>query len=276
VLNALPQKRYFNKDSTFAFITNKNSYQSMTNSFISLKLRVWAFTLLTFLSASNLFSQNSELGLLIGGTAFYGDIAVRPETTLPQARPIAGLFYRYHTSDRWAFRGQLAFGQLYADEKRYVVASVGNWRQTRGVSFTTFITELSVIPQFRFFSIGDVSFYGFAGLTGLYFKPNVNYNEPNPIIGDNNPDKNAVFSKLTWAIPGGAGAQWLINDQTALGFEVNGRKTGTDFIDGLNLTTQTKVKDYYFFANFTFSTFIGQIPRGGGGRNRKNMGCPTF
>jgi hypothetical protein len=248
----------------------------MSISFNVPKSKVWAFTLLTFLSVSNLFSQNSEIGLLIGGTAFYGDIAVRPETTLPQSRPIAGLFYRYHASDRWAFRGQLAFGQLYADEKRYVVASIDNWRQIRGVSFTSFITELSVLPQFRFFSIGDVSFYGFTGITGLYFKPNVNYNEPNPIIGDRNLDKEAVYSKFTWAIPGGGGVQWLMNEQTAVGFEINGRKTGTDFIDGLNLTTQTKVKDYYFFANFTFSTFIGQSQRGGLGRNRKNVGCPTF
>jgi hypothetical protein len=248
----------------------------MTNYFNYPKSKIWVFTLLVFLSVSKLHSQDSEVGLLIGGTAFYGDIAVRPETTLPQARPIAGLFYRYHTSDRWAFRGQLAFGQLYADEKRYVIASPDNFRERRGVSFTTFITELSVLPQFRFFNIGNVSFYGFTGFTGFYFKPNVNYNEPNTVIGDKNPDKEAVYSKLTWAIPGGGGMQWLINDQTALGFEIHGRKTGTDFIDGLSLTTRTNVKDYYFFANFTFSTFIGQAQRGGGGRNRKNMGCPSF
>ena len=248
----------------------------MTIPFNCSKSKVLGFVLLTFLSVSTLFSQNSEIGLLIGGTAFYGDIAARPETTLPQSRPIAGVFYRYHTSDRWAFRGQLAFGQLYADEKRYVIASVDNWREKRGVSFTTPIVELSILPQFRLFSIGAVDFYAFTGFTGLYFNPKVNYNEPNVVIGDNNLDKNAVFSKFTWAIPGGGGMHWMMNEQTAIGFEVNGRKTNTDFIDGLNLTTQTKVKDYYFFANFTFSTFIGQNSRGGYGRGGKNVGCPTF
>jgi hypothetical protein len=228
------------------------------------------------LSVSTVFAQNSEIGLLIGGTAFYGDIVVRPETTFPQARPIAGVFYRYHFSDRWSLRTQLAFGQLYADEKRYPVASVENWRQVRGVSFTTSILELNVLPEFRFFTIGNVDFYGFAGIGGLHFNPKIDYNEPNIVIGDKNLDKEAVFSKNTFLLSGGGGLRWLMNEQTALGFEINGRRTSTDFIDGLSLTTRTNVKDYYFFANFTFSTFIGRATRGGYGSGRKNVGCPTF
>jgi hypothetical protein len=246
----------------------------MINSCSSSKTKFLVFSLL--LSVSSLFAQNSEIGLLIGGTAFYGDIVVRPETTLPQSRPIAGVFYRYHFTDRWSLRTQLAFGQLYADEKRYPIASIDNFREKRGVSFNTSILELNVLPEFRFFSIGNVDFYGFVGIGGLYFNPKVNYNEPNIVIGDKNLDKEAVFSNYTLLLPGGGGLRWLMNEQTALGFEIQGRKTGTDFIDGLSITTRTNVKDYYFFANFTFSTFIGRTTRGGYGKGRRNDGCPTF
>ncbi len=248
----------------------------MTISCCNPKIKFLTALLSTFFSFYTAFSQNTEIGLLIGGTAYYGDIAVRPETTLPQARPIAGIFYRYHFSDRWALRTQLSFGQLYADEKRYVIPSADNWREQRGVSFTTPIVDLAVTPELRLFSIGDVDFYGFTGVTGLYFNPKVDYNEPNPIIGDKNLDKEAVFSKYTLTIPVGGGLRWLMNEQTALGFEVQGRKTFTDFIDGLSLTTRTNVKDYFFFANFTFSTFIGSPKRGGYGQRRRDSGCPTF
>ena len=248
----------------------------MTNHFSSLQPKVWVFVLLSFFSRTSLFSQNAELGIVLGGTAYRGDIEVRPNTAFQQMRPMAGLFYRYHTSYRWAFRGQLTLAQLYANEKQYPVASVDNWREKRGVSFTTSLLELSVLPELRLFQVGDVDFYAFAGVSGFYFKPTTDYNEPNSVIGDKNLDKNAAFSKFSWAIPMGVGMQWFMNDRTALGFELSGHKAYTDYLDGLSLSASPKVKDYYFFANLTLSTFFGQKQRGGFGRGKKNVGCPTF
>jgi OmpA-OmpF porin, OOP family len=238
--------------------------------------KVLVFSLLTFFSVSTSFSQNAEIGLVLGGTAYRGDIEVRPNTIFPQMRPVAGIFYRYHASNWWAFRGQLLFGQFSADEKRFPVASVDNWREKRGVSFTTPFLELSILPELRFLTISNVDFYAFGGVGGLYFNPNVNYNEPNPIIGDKNLDKNADFSKIAFVIPVGGGMQWFINEKTAIGLEVSGRKADTDYIDGLSLSANAKVKDYYFFVNATFSTMIGSPKRGNVGRGRRNVNCPTF
>ncbi len=238
--------------------------------------KMWIFAFLSFLSLNAAVAQNAEVGLMIGGTAYRGDIEVRPNTVVQQARPFAGAFYRYHASDRFAFRGQLLFGQLFADEKRYSVPSVDNWREMRGISFTTSIVELAFLPEWRFAHIGNVDLYVFAGVSGFYFKPNVDYNEPNPVIGDKNLDKTADYSSFSTAIPMGGGIQWLINDRNAIGFEISGRKTFTDYLDGLSLSANAKVKDYAFFANLTFSTFIGNGKRGGSGRGGKNVGCPTF
>ena len=249
----------------------------MSNSFSCPQPKSWAFTLLFFFSAlAASYAQNSEIGLLLGGTAYRGDIEVRPSTMLQQMRPIAGGFYRYHTSKRIALRGQLQVGQLYADEKRFVIPSIDDWRVKRGVSFTTLLVELSVLPEWRIFSIGDVDFYAFSGVSGFYFKPNVNYNEPNPVIGEKILDKNAQYSNFSWAIPVGGGLQWFMNEKTALGFEVSGRKAFTDQLDGLSLSANAKVKDYYFFGNLTVSTFFGNKQRGSTGRGSKNIGCPTF
>ena len=249
----------------------------MTISFSPPQPKVWVFTLLFFLSAlAASYAQNSEIGLLLGGTAYRGDIEVRPNTMFQQMRPVAGGFYRYRPSKHIALRGQLQVGQLYADEKRFVIPSVDNWRERRGVSFTTLLVELSVLPEWRIFSIGDVDFYAFSGVSGFYFKPNVNYNEPNPVIGDKNLDKNAQYSNFSWAIPIGGGLQWFMNEKTAIGFEISGRKAFTDQLDGLSLSGNPKVKDYYFFGNLTVSTFFGNKQRGSVGRGNKNIGCPTF
>jgi hypothetical protein len=238
--------------------------------------KMWVFVFFSFLCFHVAVAQNAEVGLMIGGTAYRGDIEVRPNTVVQQTRPFAGAFYRYHASDRFAFRGQLIFGQLFADEKRYSVPSVDNWREKRGVSFTTSVVELAILPEWRFAHIGNVDLYAFAGVSGFYFKPTVDYNEPNPVIGDKNLDKTADYSNFATAIPMGGGIQWLINDRNAIGLEISGRKTFTDFLDGLSLSANAQVKDYAFFLNFTFSTFVGSPQRGGLGRNRGNTGCPTF
>ena len=247
----------------------------MTISF-SPQPKTWIFICLSFLSITAATAQNAEVGLILGGTAYRGDIEVRPNTVLQQTRPFAGGFYRYHATNRWAFRGQLIFGQLFADEKRFSVPSVDNWREKRGVSFTTSILELAILPEWRFASVGNVDFYVFAGVSGFYLKPTVDYNEPNPVIGDKNLDKTADYSNFSTAIPMGGGIQWLINDRNAIGLELSGRKTFTDYLDGLSLSANAKVKDYAFFLNLTFSTFVGNGKRGGMGRSRGNVGCPTF
>ena len=246
----------------------------MTISFSRPQPKMWVLVCLSFLSIHAAVAQNAEVGLMIGGTAYRGDIEVRPSTVLQQTRPFAGAFYRYHASDRFAFRGQLLFGQLFADEKRYSTPSVDNWRELRGVSFTTSIIELAILPEWRFAHIGNVDLYVFAGVSGFYFKPTVDYNEPNPVIGDKNLDKTADYSNWSTAIPMGGGIQWLINDRNAIGLEISGRKTFTDYLDGLSLSANAKVKDYAFFANLTFSTFVGTPKRNG--RSRGGMGCPTF
>ena len=237
---------------------------------------VWMSTLFSIFLVLNLSAQTNEVGVTLGATAYYGDIEVKMASLLKQTRPIAGVFYRYHASDRWAFRGQLLLGQIHADEKRYAIPSPDNFRERRGISFTTTLVELSVLPEWRFARLGNVDLYVFSGITGFHFNPNVNYNEPNPVIGDRILDKEAVYSKFSWAIPAGGGLQWFVSDKTAIGLEATIRKTFADQLDGLSLSANPKVKDYYFFANLTVSMFFDSRQRNGLGRRDKNMGCPTF
>lgn len=223
------------------------------------------------------FSQSSEVGLVFGGTTYQGDIVIKAATFLPQVRPMGGIFYRHHLTNRWALRGQFSVAQVYANEKKYPVASPDNFREKRGVSFTTTFAELAVLPELRIASTTNLDFYVFGGLAGFYFNPRADYNEPNPIIGDKILDKGANYSRFSWTIPVGGGVRWFVKDQTSIGFELSGRKAGTDYIDGLSLSASPSVKDYYFFANFTASTFFGKNKRGTfNNRGQRTDGCPQF
>ena len=238
--------------------------------FNSVLLKVCFFVLLSFVIKPPLSAQNSEIGLVLGGTAYRGDIEVRPSTTVPQMRLLFGGYYRYNTAKRWRFRAQLVAGQLYADEKRYFLPSVDNWRERRGISFKTTLVELSLLPEWRVFTVNDFDFYVFTGVAGFYFKPTTDYNEPfsMAIIGSPNLDKNATFSNFSAAIPVGGGVQWHVNDKMAIGLEASGRKTFADYVDGLSKMAEPKVNDNYFFINLTFSMLVN-----GGG---KGVVCPKF
>jgi hypothetical protein len=62
-------------------------------------------------------------------------------------------------------------GQFFADEKRYSVPSVDNWRPRRGISFKTSFLDLAALPEWQFAHIGNTNFYTFTGLAGFYFTP---------------------------------------------------------------------------------------------------------
>lgn len=240
--------------------------------------KVWVFLyLFFFMAVVPAFSQNSEVGLVFGGTTYRGDIVTKAAAFLPQMRPMGGIFYRYHLTNRWALRGLFSVAQVYANEKKYAIASPDNFREKRGVSFTTTFAELAFLPELRVASTTNLDFYAFGGLSGFYFNPRVDYNEPNPIIGDKNLDKGANYARFSWTIPMGGGVRWFIKDQTSIGLELSGRKAGTDYIDGLSLNANPSVKDYYFFANFTASTFFGKSKRGAfNNRGQRTDGCPQF
>ena len=66
---------------------------------------------------SVLFSQNTEIGLLVGASIYTGDIEVSPRNFLPQTRPAVGIFGRQHFSEKLAVRALFAIGGVTGDEK---------------------------------------------------------------------------------------------------------------------------------------------------------------
>ena len=218
------------------------------------------------LFVSTLFSQNMEIGILAGGSFYNGDIDVTAGTALQQMRPAGGIFFRYHPQTWLALRGMISAGTLYADEKRFPTSE---WRPRRGFDFSSPIVELAFMPEIRPFSIGNVAFYGFVGIAGAYFNPRTNFNDPASSEYWSTPnidaDKAQQTSHITVAIPLGAGFQWFMTENIALGGELGVRKTFSDYFDGISQIAGFRSKDYYYFGGITLSLFFGNGQRGGGG-----------
>lgn len=226
-----------------------------------------------------LFSQNTELGILVGGSVYTGDLEVSSSNFLPQTHPAVGLMARQYLSEKFAVRAIFAIGGLSADEKKY---STKEQLKIRGFNFKSTVAELSILPELRPFSIGNVHFFAFAGLAATYVNPKTYFNEQktnatNVSILD---DQTQKYPKVALAIPFGGGLQWDINETTALGAELGLRKTFTDYLDGVSATANPKSNDYYIVGGITFSKFFSMgNDRAGTKRTpyrRKGVNCPTF
>ncbi len=250
----------------------------------------------TFLGALILFvgsistpivAQNWEVGTTIGGSLYNGDIDVTFLTAPHEVRFGAGIFARYHVNHIWALRLQANAGTLFADEKNFG-SSV--WKSRRGFSFTSPIYEIAILPELRPFRYGNIEPFGFFGLGFAAFSPTTNYNDPNPtadLVRDINDrialDKTAVFSHTTFSLPIGGGIQWFVNDRFAIGAEAGGRKTFSDYFDGISISGGATSKDFYFFGGLTLSYlfgggsgFSGDWGKFGGSNKGGGVRCPSF
>ena len=254
-------------------------------------MKKFLFLIIILTSNVILKAQSFEAGLALGTAYYNGDLDINAGNVLKQMRPVAGVFGKYNFNSSWAVRGQVYFGQLMADEKKY---SQSSFRQTRGFSFNSPLTEVSAQAEWhsikldRSFAIDTddpfLSFYGFGGAGVSLFDPKTDFNEPNPIVDDVSIDKNAKFSKSVPSMMGGAGVRMRLTDQLGIGFEIGGRKIFSDYLDGISKLSGPAT-DYYFFNTLTVSyRFDGGGLFGGGyrggnwsrGGGRRRVGCPNF
>jgi hypothetical protein len=231
-------------------------------------------------------AQSWEVGTTLGCSLYNGDIPVELTTVLNQVRFGGGLFVRRRVNWLFAVRAQANAGQLFTDEKRF---GSSEWKKKRGFGFTSPIYEVALLPEIRPFKIGNIEFYGFLGVAFAAFNPKTDFNEPNPVAFASPDyadriaaDKKANFSHATLSIPIGGGLQWFINERFAIGGEVGGRKTFSDYLDGISIVASPKSKDFYFLGGLTLSYFLGEgnsFANNSGRNGRKKNGsvnCPTF
>ncbi len=196
---------------------------------------------LLFGNISIVFSQeivnSAEMGFFIGGSYYIGDL--NPTKHFVQTKPAFGVYYRYNFNYRCAFRTNLLYGGLKADDAD--AESIA--QRQRNLNFETMIFEVSPMMEFNFmdYKIGNekhqFSPYTFLGVGLFYFDPGVRVDGNLVKLRDLRTEgQSKKYKRFQMSIPFGAGIKLNVAKRLGLGIEWGLRKTFTDYIDDVSTT----------------------------------------
>ncbi len=218
--------------------------------------KILVLLIFTFTLAGNTQAQKLDLGLLLGGSYYYGDVVNELEPSTVGAA--VGGFLRYRLGGRVALKGYVGYNSISGDDK----LSESKWQQERNWTFETSIIEASLQAEFnliedrnrgRRFANPFIP-YLFAGVGTINFTPKSEYNgvmtnvAPLQLSG-------VAYATSAIAVPFGIGARFYASRNFQLGFEFGVRYTNTSYLDDIapnnfyidpNLTPNPTMTKYYY------------------------------
>lgn len=189
----------------------------------------------------NVFAQKTEIGVLLGGGYYWGDIV---NVWQPNTVNFGGTFFmRYHMDPRLAIRGGLSYTKLEGADAN----SESNWQRERNFSFTTNIIELSGVAEYNLIADKNKGRrlrsrfipYVFGGVALFYFDPKA----INPITGKEvalRPLKldGGSYSPVGVSLPLGVGFRYYVTRNWQIGVELGARYSFTSHIDDVTGTSE--------------------------------------
>jgi hypothetical protein len=203
----------------------------------------YALLVVLFLSLQLLAQQQnhrsrSELGVLLGGSNYLGDL--NSYNPFYNIKPAGGILYRYNVHSRLCFRGSLLYGNIGAADADASEALLKN----RNLSFESTIYEIGGGLEFSYlpFQLGHDKYRGTAyllvGVSLFQMNPKTEYNgemielQPLGTEGQGSSlNQEGNYSLTQLSVPLGVGVKFSIGKRSAIGFEYGIRKTFTDYID---------------------------------------------
>jgi hypothetical protein len=224
-------------------------------------MKYFATVFLILSTAFLAHSQTYEIGGMIGGANYIGDVG-KTNYINPNSLAVGGIF-KWNRSARHAFRGSVMVAKIKGDDSK----SSNSRRKERGYSFENTVKELSIGIEYTFWDFDVHSQkaistpYLYTGLTyfwydGLYKR------------GDVITDYDGASSV---AIPMVLGYKANMGQNAMLGFEIGARYTFTDDLDGSNPVKglennenlkfgNTNSDDWYVFTGITVTFAFGRKP----------------
>ncbi len=193
----------------------------------------------------NNFLSRSELGFLVGGSYYFGDL--NQFHHFRNTKPAAQLLYRFNVHSRTSFRVNFTYAQVEAWDSDNTSNQL---LYNRNLSFHSDIYELSGGVEFNYFPfvMGHDRYKGTAYLLvelGVFrMNPKTNYNgdeiELQPLGTEGQGSylsSKSNYSLTQVCIPLGMGCKLSLGDRATLNIEYGIRKTFTDYIDDVGSDT---------------------------------------
>jgi len=225
-------------------------------------MRYFTTVILLMVSVHFGFAQTYEIGGLIGGANYIGDIG-RTNYIAPKNFAFGGIF-KWNRSSRHSFRGSVMVARIIGND----FDSGETRRKQRGYEFQNTVKEISVGLEYTFWEFNlyngqpQSTPYLYTGLT--YFFYDALFKRPdNTIVKYDN--AGAI------AIPMVVGFKTTVGTKLILGMEIGARYTFTDNLDGSNpdtgLANNESLKfgninsdDWYVYTGITFTFTFGRQP----------------
>ncbi|MBR4804813.1 MAG: outer membrane beta-barrel protein [Bacteroidales bacterium] len=205
-----------------------------------IKRITFLLALIPLLAHSQTLRKDVEIGVLLGGMNYIGDL--NSQSMLGKVNPAASALVRYDFHSRWAVQFGFAYGNIEGGNPDAI--------EKRNLSFRSQIIEGSLTVQFNFVPYQNGAYaqrftpYMFAGIGVFGFNPKTQYNgnwyELQPLCTEGQgleqyPDRKP-YSLIQLSIPFGLGLKCRIGKYFTVGAEYGFRKTWTDYLDDVSTT----------------------------------------
>lgn len=228
------------------------------------------FSLLLFVLSLPLLlisQEKWEGGLFLGYSNYMGEMT-EPSFTLNESSPAFGILLRNHLSNNFGLRMNLLYGKLKGDDNNY------DRLKGRGASFESSLVEISLMGEYEPFGhrrYGEngsfnkiVSPYIFAGLGAAFGNPKVQNGE------------SVDYSSTYFSMPVGGGIKFDLSQKVNLGFELGGRLSFSDALDGISEQKgNPDQNDVYFMGGAVLGFRFGDKDTDNDGVADEDDKCPT-
>lgn len=190
------------------------------------------------------FRSKSELGVLLGGSFYNGDL--NQFRVFYNTHAAGGLVYRYNIHSRLSFRANVLYGTVSASDADAKLALLVN----RNLSFQSDIYEVAAGVEFSYFpfKLGSDRYRGTAYLLAeigiFHMNPKAMYEgslvELQPLGTEG--QGSSLSSKRNYgltqlSVPIGVGCKLSLGKRASLSLEYGIRKTFTDYLDDVKANT---------------------------------------
>lgn len=193
---------------------------------------------IAFCISYGLSAQYLEGGLILGGSAYEGDLAPSEITNkIKNIRPSAGVFLRQNINKNWAGRVSFQYGTLTAADLEE--------RATRNLNFTSVLTEIAATVEYSFPGYDPAAYlrfspYVFAGIGYFHFNPKTEFQGEAIELrnlgteGQGLEGNKDFYSQDQISLILGGGLKYALSPSVTLALEFGARRTTTDYLDDVS------------------------------------------